>query len=338
MSLYGSLLSPEPFFHPRTPVSVNPFSFNRFRTLFTLPSTRISRNPSGINRLRTLAKKNRGVGWGCFVLDIPTLRRLPRQSPASAGNHRFLSPFLSSAYKSLFAQPLCFFIYTNPRGWHAAPEQFSRRRVPPPLRIFHFAMSDGCHSPLPTIQLLFITLRTLFTLRAARISRNSSAINRLRTLCRKYGKGHASRIRSATRCSVLGKIDEIFVWEKAKEHEKDARFVELGEYLCEVRAKQYWRLERLNSFAQGQGAPERRIQGSMMNRQVHYMTARSQVGGDIKDNLVTLCANCHRRRLGRWNAGYLVLCMSAGRGIPVAHATRQSTTRINLTTARYRGC
>jgi hypothetical protein len=26
------------------------------------------------------------------------------------------------------------------------------------------------------------------------------------------------------------------------------RFVELGEYLCEVRAKQYWRLEKLKSF------------------------------------------------------------------------------------------
>jgi hypothetical protein len=37
-------------------------------------------------------------------------------------------------------------------------------------------------------------------------------------------------------------------WEKAKELEKDARFVELGEYLCEVRAKQYWRLEKLKSF------------------------------------------------------------------------------------------
>jgi len=47
---------------------------------------------------------------------------------------------------------------------------------------------------------------------------------------------------------VLGKIDEILVWEKTKEQEKDVRFVELGEYLCEVRAKQYWRLERLKSF------------------------------------------------------------------------------------------
>ena len=47
---------------------------------------------------------------------------------------------------------------------------------------------------------------------------------------------------------VLGRIDEILSWEKAKEQEKDVRFVELGEYLCEVRAKQYWRLENLNSF------------------------------------------------------------------------------------------
>jgi hypothetical protein len=47
---------------------------------------------------------------------------------------------------------------------------------------------------------------------------------------------------------VLGKIDEILSWEKAKEQEKDARFVELGEYLCEVRSKQYWRLEKLKSF------------------------------------------------------------------------------------------
>ncbi|MGB2676666.1 MAG: hypothetical protein WAN12_06250 [Candidatus Acidiferrum sp.] len=47
---------------------------------------------------------------------------------------------------------------------------------------------------------------------------------------------------------VLGRIDEILSWEKSKEQEKDVRFVELGEYLCEVRAKQYWRLEKLKSF------------------------------------------------------------------------------------------
>jgi hypothetical protein len=47
---------------------------------------------------------------------------------------------------------------------------------------------------------------------------------------------------------VLGRIDEILCWEKTKEQEKDVRFVELGEFLCEVRAKQYWRLEKLKSF------------------------------------------------------------------------------------------
>lgn len=47
---------------------------------------------------------------------------------------------------------------------------------------------------------------------------------------------------------VLGKIDEILSWEKAKEQEKDTRFVELGECLPEVRTKQYWRLEQLKSF------------------------------------------------------------------------------------------
>jgi hypothetical protein len=47
---------------------------------------------------------------------------------------------------------------------------------------------------------------------------------------------------------VLGKINDILSWEKTKEQEKDARFVELGEYLCEVRAKQYWRVEHLKSF------------------------------------------------------------------------------------------
>jgi hypothetical protein len=47
---------------------------------------------------------------------------------------------------------------------------------------------------------------------------------------------------------VLSKIDEILSWERNKEQERDVRFVELGEYLCEVRAKQYWKLERLSSF------------------------------------------------------------------------------------------
>ena len=47
---------------------------------------------------------------------------------------------------------------------------------------------------------------------------------------------------------VLARIDDILSWEKTQEKEKDVRFVELGEYLCEVRAKQYWRLDHLRSF------------------------------------------------------------------------------------------
>jgi len=47
---------------------------------------------------------------------------------------------------------------------------------------------------------------------------------------------------------VLTRIDEILGWEQRQEAERDTRFVELGRYLCEVRAEQYWRLERLKSF------------------------------------------------------------------------------------------
>jgi hypothetical protein len=47
---------------------------------------------------------------------------------------------------------------------------------------------------------------------------------------------------------VLGKIDEILAWEQRTDHERDTRFVELGRYLCEVRAGQYWRVENLKSF------------------------------------------------------------------------------------------
>src|SRR5450432_3385618 len=47
---------------------------------------------------------------------------------------------------------------------------------------------------------------------------------------------------------VLSKIDESLAWEKRTEAERDTRFVELGRYLCEVRAGQYWWVENLKSF------------------------------------------------------------------------------------------
>jgi hypothetical protein len=47
---------------------------------------------------------------------------------------------------------------------------------------------------------------------------------------------------------VLTKIEEILAWERRTEQERETRFVELGRYLCEVRAGQYWRLDNLKSF------------------------------------------------------------------------------------------
>ena len=40
---------------------------------------------------------------------------------------------------------------------------------------------------------------------------------------------------------VLTKIDEILGWERRNEAERDTRFVELGRYLCEVRAGRGWK-------------------------------------------------------------------------------------------------
>jgi hypothetical protein len=47
---------------------------------------------------------------------------------------------------------------------------------------------------------------------------------------------------------VLGKIDEILAWERQKEAERDTRFVDMGRYLCEVRAGQYWRVDNVKYF------------------------------------------------------------------------------------------
>jgi hypothetical protein len=65
---------------------------------------------------------------------------------------------------------------------------------------------------------------------------------------------------------VLGKIDEILAWERQKETEKDTKFVELGRYLCEVRAGQYWRLEKLSAF---DDFLEKRFPGS--RRKAYYL-------------------------------------------------------------------
>jgi len=67
---------------------------------------------------------------------------------------------------------------------------------------------------------------------------------------------------------VLTKIDEILAWEQNTERERDTRFVELGRYLCEVRARQYWRLDNLGSFDE---FLERRFPES--RRKAYYLMA-----------------------------------------------------------------
>src|SRR2546422_5322864 len=80
---------------------------------------------------------------------------------------------------------------------------------------------------------------------------------------------------------VLTRIDEILAWEQRKEAEKDTRFVELGRYLCEVRAGQYWRLENLKSF---DGFLERRVPES--RRKAYYlMSIHEQLPPQVRRGL-----------------------------------------------------
>jgi hypothetical protein len=67
---------------------------------------------------------------------------------------------------------------------------------------------------------------------------------------------------------ALSKVDEILAWEKATDQQRDTRFVELGRYLCEIRAGQYWRLDSLHSFDE---FLERKFPGS--RRKAYYFMA-----------------------------------------------------------------
>lgn len=64
---------------------------------------------------------------------------------------------------------------------------------------------------------------------------------------------------------VIGKIDQILDWERGIDKDRETRFLDLGKYLCEVRAGQYWRLENLHSFDE---FLEKRFPGS--RRRAYY--------------------------------------------------------------------
>ena len=72
--------------------------------------------------------------------------------------------------------------------------------------------------------------------------------------------------RRSCRKAVLSRIDTILAWEAQHDNERDTKFVELGKCLCEVRAGQYWRLEKLKSF---DDFLEQRFPGS--RRKAYYL-------------------------------------------------------------------
>ena len=67
---------------------------------------------------------------------------------------------------------------------------------------------------------------------------------------------------------VLSKIDQILARAASQEEAKESMYVELGQYLCEVRAGRYWRLEKLTSFDE---FIEKRFPGS--RRKAYYFMA-----------------------------------------------------------------
>src|SRR5215813_10943003 len=80
---------------------------------------------------------------------------------------------------------------------------------------------------------------------------------------------------------VLSQIDEILQWERNSQNSRDKHFVELGRYLCEVRARQFWRMEGLSSF---DDFLEKRFPDS--RRKAYYlMSIHEHLPRKIKDEL-----------------------------------------------------
>ena len=81
---------------------------------------------------------------------------------------------------------------------------------------------------------------------------------------------------------ILCRIDEILAWEARHENDRDTKFVELGKYLCEVRAGQYWRVENLKSFDE---FLERRFPES--RRKAYYlMSIHEHLPAQVKKDLL----------------------------------------------------
>ncbi len=122
---------------------------------------------------------------------------------------------------------------------------------------------------------------------------------------------------------VLSKIDEILAWEQRKETQRDTRFVELGKYLCEVRAGQYWRLENLSSFDDflARRFPESR-------REAYYlMSIRERLPRPIRQDL---------KQLG-WSKVIEIISLALGPGRMVGNTTlSRNRLRGGLSASRIR--
>src|ERR1043165_847322 len=128
---------------------------------------------------------------------------------------------------------------------------------------------------------------------------------------------------------VLTKIDEILAWEQGKETERDTRWVELGRYLCEARAGQYWRLENLHSFDE---FLERRFPES--RRKAYYLMSiheqlPPQVRRELKD--VGWTKGLELAKLAR-SAGKEFNCaiwLHKARGMPTEEFKREVERELN---------
>lgn len=80
---------------------------------------------------------------------------------------------------------------------------------------------------------------------------------------------------------VLARVDQILDWEQSADKRRDSKFVELGRYLCEVRAGQYWRIENLKSF---DDFLEHRFPGSR-RRAYYFMSIHEHMPKHVKRDL-----------------------------------------------------
>jgi hypothetical protein len=106
--------------------------------------------------------------------------------------------------------------------------------------------------------------------------------------------------------SYWAKIDEILAWEQRKETERDTKFVELGRYLCEVRAGQYWRLEELKCFDE---FLERRFPGIAAEGLLPYVNSRtSAAAGEEGFEEASWAKGIELAKLARRGPAALRLC------------------------------